>query len=50
MTLKDVLDGMETVKVCVGYKTPHGEITRPPIGCATYKDIEPVYAELPGWQ
>lgn len=50
LTKLDVLDGMDTVKVCIGYKTPNGEITRPPIGCDTYKDIEPVYAELPGWQ
>lgn len=50
LTKLDVLDGMDTVKVCIGYKTPNGEITRPPIGCDTYKDIEPVYADLPGWQ
>ncbi len=50
LTKLDVLDGMDTVKVCIGYKTPNGEITRPPIGCDTYKDIEPVFAELPGWQ
>lgn len=49
LTKLDVLDGMETVKVCVGYKTPEGEINRPPIGCESYKDIEPIYAELPGW-
>jgi adenylosuccinate synthase len=50
LTKLDVLDGMDTVKVCIGYKTPKGEITRPPIGCDTYKDIEPVFVELPGWQ
>jgi len=49
LTKLDVLDGLETVKVCVGYKTPKGEIFRPPIGCDSYRDIEPVYAELPGW-
>ena len=49
LTKLDVLDGLETVKVCVGYKTPNGEIFRPPIGCDSYKDIEPVYEELPGW-
>ncbi|HTN34935.1 MAG TPA: adenylosuccinate synthase [Marinobacter sp.] len=49
LTKLDVLDGMETVKVCVGYKTKNGELTRPPIGCDTYNEIEPVYAELPGW-
>ncbi|HEA54012.1 adenylosuccinate synthetase, partial [Marinobacter antarcticus] len=49
LTKLDVLDGLETVKVCIGYKTPNGEITRPPIGCDSYKNIEPIYAELPGW-
>ncbi len=49
LTKLDVLDGMDTVKVCIGYKTANGEVTRPPIGCDSYKDIEPVYAELPGW-
>ncbi|MDX1756457.1 MAG: adenylosuccinate synthase [Marinobacter sp.] len=50
LTKLDVLDGLETVKVCVGYKTPKGELHRPPIGCDNYRDIEPVYEELPGWQ
>ncbi len=50
LTKLDVLDGMDTVKVCIGYGTPDGEIFRPPIGCDTYKNIEPVFVELPGWQ
>ncbi|MDC0661696.1 adenylosuccinate synthase [Marinobacter sp. SS21] len=50
LTKLDVLDGLETVKVCVGYRTPQGEIQRPPIGCDSYRDIEPIYEELPGWQ
>lgn len=50
LTKLDVLDGMDTVKVCVGYKTERGEIQRPPIGCDDYQFIEPVYKELPGWQ
>ncbi len=50
LTKLDVLDGLETVKVCVGYRTPQGEIQRPPIGCDSYGDIEPIYEELPGWQ
>jgi len=49
LTKLDVLDGMDVVKVCTGYKTLKGEITRPPIGCDTYKDIEPIYVNLPGW-
>ncbi len=50
LTKLDVLDGLDAVKVCVGYKTPNGELHRPPIGCDNYSDIEPVYEELPGWQ
>ncbi|MFE8072163.1 adenylosuccinate synthase [Marinobacteraceae bacterium S3BR75-40.1] len=49
LTKLDVLDGLDTVKVCVGYRTPEGEIQRPPIGCEAYQDIEPIYEELPGW-
>ncbi|MGM0569723.1 adenylosuccinate synthase [Marinobacter sp.] len=49
LTKLDVLDGMETVKVCVGYKTPDGEMSRPPINVEEYSLIEPVYVELPGW-
>jgi adenylosuccinate synthase len=50
LTKLDVLDGMDTVKVCVGYRTPEGELQRPPIGCDQYENIEPVYEELPGWK
>ena len=50
LTKLDVLDGLDTVKVCVGYKTPKGELQRPPIGCDMYDAIEPVYEELPGWK
>ncbi|WP_166254192.1 adenylosuccinate synthase [Marinobacter salicampi] len=50
LTKLDVLDGMESVKVCIGYKTDRGELQRPPIGCDDYDSIEPIYKELPGWQ
>ncbi len=49
LTKLDVLDGLETIKVCVGYKTKNGEVTRPPVDCDHYADLEPVYTELPGW-
>lgn len=50
LTKLDVLDGMDEVKVCVGYNTPEGRITRPPIGCDPYERIEPIYESLPGWR
>ncbi|MBS3804025.1 MAG: adenylosuccinate synthase [Oleiphilaceae bacterium] len=50
LTKLDVLDGMASVKVCVGYKTDNGAMQRPPIDCDDYQTIEPIYEELPGWE
>lgn len=50
LTKLDVLDGLETISVCVGYKTADGEITRPPLDGAGYDDIEPIFETLPGWK
>ncbi|ABC32046.1 adenylosuccinate synthetase [Hahella chejuensis KCTC 2396] len=51
LTKLDVLDGLDVVKVCVGYRTADGaEITRPPIDCEAFGEVEPVYEELPGWK
>ncbi|WDE12300.1 adenylosuccinate synthase [Thalassomonas haliotis] len=50
LTKLDVLDGLETLKICVGYKTPTGEvITVPPTAAEGYEQITPVYEEMPGW-
>ena len=49
LTKLDVLDGLETIQVCVGYNTKNGEIFRPPLDGEGYADLEPVYETLPGW-
>lgn len=49
LTKLDVLDGLDEVKVCVGYITREGRVTRPPIRGAQYEAIQPVYETLPGW-
>jgi len=50
LTKLDVLDGLETIDVCVGYKTKAGEeLTRPPLDGRGYDDLEPVFETLPGW-
>jgi len=50
LTKLDVLDGLETIQVCVGYKNKAGEeLTRPPLDGRGYDDIEPVFETLPGW-
>ncbi len=51
LTKLDVLDGLETLKICIGYKTTAGDIiTVPPTAAEGYEEITPVYEELPGWQ
>ena len=50
LTKLDVLDGLATIKVCIGYKTKSGaEITRPPLDVRAYDDLEPIFESLPGW-
>jgi adenylosuccinate synthase len=50
LTRLDVLDGLETVKVCVGYSLD-GELTREfPTNAHTLAKCTPVYEELPGWE
>ena len=50
MTKLDVLDGLETVKVCTAYRTPDGETGALPAGAEALAKCEPVYEELPGWE
>jgi adenylosuccinate synthase len=49
-TKLDVLDGLDLIRVCVGYRM-HGEVSpEPPMSLEGYAGIEPVYEELPGWR
>ena len=50
ITKLDVLDGMETVKICVAYKLDGKEITVPPVGADLMAKCEPVLIEMPGWK
>ena len=50
ITKLDVLDGMETVKICVAYKLDGKEITIPPVGADLIEKCEPVLIEMPGWK
>jgi adenylosuccinate synthase len=49
VTKLDVLDGLDTVRICTGY-TVNGKTTETlPIGAEGFVDIVPVYEDLPGW-
>ncbi|MCG6961921.1 MAG: adenylosuccinate synthase [Acidobacteria bacterium] len=46
----DVLDGLEEIRVAVGYKTANGRVlAEPPADARKLAEIEPVYTTLPGW-
>ena len=50
LTKLDVLDGLETVSICTGYKFPDGSVCDvPPMSADDYELVEPVYESMPGW-
>lgn len=51
ITKLDVLDTFETIKICVGYRLPSGEvITDSMPDTPVLFQVTPVYEEWPGWQ
>ena len=49
ITKLDVLDGVEAVKICVGYKLDGSFSEILPVGAEELERCHPVYEELPGW-
>ncbi len=49
LTKLDVLDGLETVKICVAYKNAEGIEIEAPTDADSYVGLVPVYEEMPGW-
>ena len=50
LTKLDVLDGLETVKICIGYQDAAGNPTGIPFDAEGWEEIQPVYEEMPGWK
>jgi adenylosuccinate synthase len=50
LTKLDVLDALDEIKVCVGYRLDGREIKSFPAVSQDLRRIEPVYATLPGWK
>lgn len=46
----DVLDSLETVKICTGYRFDDEVLHHVPANIRLLERAEPVYEELPGWQ
>ncbi|HEY4073902.1 MAG TPA: adenylosuccinate synthase [Herbaspirillum sp.] len=49
LTKLDVLDGVESLKICVGYKIGGKTVDIFPVGAEDAAACEPIYEEMPGW-
>ena len=49
ITKLDVMDGLEEVKICIGYKIDGKSIKGLPLKMHCYSDCEPIYETMPGW-
>lgn len=50
ITKLDVLDGLEFLRVCTGYKYNGSIRSTPPVGAEAFESCEPVYQDVPGWK
>jgi adenylosuccinate synthase len=50
LTKLDVLDGLDVIRVCVGYRMRGAVSAEPPLLSDHYADCEPVYEDQPGWK
>jgi adenylosuccinate synthase len=50
VTKLDVLDGMESIRIGVGYRLNGKESDILPVGAEELEGCEPIYEEVPGWQ
>lgn len=49
ITKLDVLDGLESVNICTGYRLDGEIIDMPPLGADDFARCEPIYEIMPGW-
>lgn len=49
ITKLDVLDGLDTIKICTSYLLDGDEVKTPPVGADALARCEPRYLEVPGW-
>jgi adenylosuccinate synthase len=50
LTKMDVLDGLESLRIAVGYEVDGKTVPNPPIGADAYEQCKPIYIEVPGWK
>jgi len=50
VTKLDVLDGLDIIRIAIGYRSGGAVSPEPPTSGEGYAELEPVYEELPGWR
>ncbi len=50
VTKLDVLDGLDSIQVCVGYQCGPERLDNAPLGAEALALCQPIYEELPGWR
>ena len=50
ITKLDVLDGLDSLRICSGYRFRGEAISEPPLFADAFNEVEPVYEEFPGWK
>lgn len=50
ITKLDVLDGLESINLCIGYEDASGRIVGTPRDSADFESLVPIYETVPGWQ
>ncbi len=50
MTKLDVLDGLDELRVCVGYRIDGEVVDTPPMFAGSFGECAAVYENLPGWK
>ncbi|MDJ0870633.1 MAG: adenylosuccinate synthase [Gammaproteobacteria bacterium] len=49
VTKLDVLDGLDSIQLCVGYTCRGEQLDTPPVALEAFEACRPVYEEMPGW-
>jgi adenylosuccinate synthase len=50
LTKLDVLDGLDEIRICVGYRVDGATLEAPPADLDVLERCEPVFETLPGWK
>ncbi|HSW14683.1 MAG TPA: adenylosuccinate synthase [Solimonas sp.] len=50
VTKLDVLDEMDVIRICTGYKVDGKPVEVPPVGAEAFGKVEAIYEDFPGWK